>query len=271
MTTNDTDIDGPVTRNQLHGGGVRVPRSRGALSGIMLIVLGAWGALIPFIGPYFNFSYRPDTAWHWTAARGWLELLPGIVAFVGGVLTLMSSNRVMILFGAWLGVLAGAWFVIGRDIASWLKIGSPGTPAGTGTTVQTFEALALFSGLGALIIFFGANAVGRLSVRSVHDVRAAQKRETRKQKAEREVHDSAYDRGHRDGLSEAQNEHGRFDEQRQNTTTGAPTTAPNAPTTQQQPAQGGYPPAGSGYGQPAGYPAAPPEQGASSATPPPQR
>src|SRR3954454_2084509 len=64
----------------------RVARSRGALSGILLMVLGLWAAFVPFIGPYFNLAYspRPNDAWHWTAARGWLEVLPGAAAFLGG-------------------------------------------------------------------------------------------------------------------------------------------------------------------------------------------
>ena len=32
-------------------GMLRVPRTRGVASGYLLILLGAWGALIPFIGP----------------------------------------------------------------------------------------------------------------------------------------------------------------------------------------------------------------------------
>src|SRR4029450_4119930 len=42
------------------------PRSRGALSGVVLVFLGAWGALIPFIGPYFQFAYTPGTVWVYT-------------------------------------------------------------------------------------------------------------------------------------------------------------------------------------------------------------
>jgi hypothetical protein len=54
-----------------------IPRSRGALSGGLLILLGGWGALVPFVGPYFGYAYTPDTAWHFTLARVWLEILPG--------------------------------------------------------------------------------------------------------------------------------------------------------------------------------------------------
>ena len=60
-------------------GRLAIPRSRGAASGFLLVVLGAWGALAPFVGPYLNFAYTPAQAWTWTAARGWLEVLPGAV------------------------------------------------------------------------------------------------------------------------------------------------------------------------------------------------
>ena len=32
-------------------GMLRVPRSRGALSGVLLVLLGLWGGLIAFVGP----------------------------------------------------------------------------------------------------------------------------------------------------------------------------------------------------------------------------
>ena len=51
-------------------GSLHMPRSRGAVSGLLLIILGVWGALIPFIGPYFHFAYTPDQAWAWSTARG---------------------------------------------------------------------------------------------------------------------------------------------------------------------------------------------------------
>src|SRR4051794_33243337 len=69
---------------------VRVPRSRGAASGVLLLALGAWAALVPFIGPYLNvaFTPRPNSAWHWTADRGWFHVLPGALTVLGGLLLL---------------------------------------------------------------------------------------------------------------------------------------------------------------------------------------
>ena len=34
-------------------GMLRMRRSRGVVSGFVLMLLGLWGGLIPFIGPYF--------------------------------------------------------------------------------------------------------------------------------------------------------------------------------------------------------------------------
>jgi len=145
-------------------------RSRGAMSGFLLILLGAWGALIPFVGPYFDFAFSPDTAWAWTDARGWLQVLPGAVAVVGGLLLLVSRNRATAMLGAWLGAIAGAWFVVGRASAGLLGIGDAGAPVAVTESKSVALELAYFYGVGALMLFVAAAAVGRISVRSVRDV-----------------------------------------------------------------------------------------------------
>jgi hypothetical protein len=166
------DVD---TRIDTGAGRMAIARSRGAASGFLLVLLGAWGALIPFVGPYFNFAYDPAVAWTWTAGRGWLEVLPGAVTVLGGLLLMMSRNRATAVFGGWISVIAGAWFVVGRLFAGPLRLGDFGSPVANTTTGQVALELAYFSGLGALIIFFGAMALGRVSVRSVRDVRYAQR------------------------------------------------------------------------------------------------
>src|SRR5262245_34083851 len=75
------------------GGRLQMPRSRGAASGFLLILLGLWGALAPFVGPYFDFAFTPDQEWAWTTARGWLEVLPGAATVLGGLLLFVSRNR----------------------------------------------------------------------------------------------------------------------------------------------------------------------------------
>jgi hypothetical protein len=163
------------TRVHTHRGRLQMPRSRGAASGFLLILLGVWGALISFVGPYFDFAFTPDQAWTWTSARGWLEVLPGVATVLGGLLLLGSGNRATAMFGGWLTVIAGAWFVIGRALAGPLGIGNPGAPVAATETQRVWLELTYFYGLGALIVFLGAVALGRLSVRSVRDIEWAQR------------------------------------------------------------------------------------------------
>jgi hypothetical protein len=147
-----------------------MPRSRGAVTGILLVILGAWGSLIPFVGPHFNFAYTPDQAWTWTAARGWLEVLPGVTTIVGGLLLIASRNRASAMFGAWLAVLGGAWFVVGVAFAPMLRIGTIGDPVAATDSKRAVLEVSYFSGLGALIVFLGGAVLSRLAVRLARDV-----------------------------------------------------------------------------------------------------
>ncbi|OBA59036.1 hypothetical protein A5647_18330 [Mycobacterium sp. 1100029.7] len=149
-----------------------MPRSRGALCGLVLVILGVWGALIPFIGPHLNFAYTPDRDWAWSSARGWLEVLPGGLAVLGGLLLIFSGNRITAIVGGWLAVLAGVWFVIGSQLAPALGIGSAGDPIAATERKRAALEIAYFSGLGTLIVFVGGVALARLAVRLASDVEA---------------------------------------------------------------------------------------------------
>jgi hypothetical protein len=155
---------------------LRVPRTRGALSGLLLVLLGLWGALVPLVGPYFHFGFAPDSAWHFTSGRSWLQIVPGCAVLLGGLITLTSANRAFAAFGAWLAALGGAWFVVGVPISAlWadqnrVRLGSP---LG-GTSRQVTEQLTLLYGLGVVIVFLAAVALGRLAVVGVRDAALAE-------------------------------------------------------------------------------------------------
>src|SRR5215472_6729353 len=102
--------------------------NRGRLTGGLLILLGAWGAVIPFVGPYFGFAYTPDKAWAYTSGRLWLSIVPGAAAVLGGILVLASDGAAPV--GAFLAALGGAWFVIG-PLASAYKLASHGMATGS--------------------------------------------------------------------------------------------------------------------------------------------
>jgi len=141
---------------------MRLPRTTGALSGLLVIILGLWGALIPFIGPYFHYAFGSYAHWHYTTNRLWLDIVPGAVAVIGGFLLLTSTRRTTGLFGGWLAVAAGVWFAIGPIVSLvWHRAGDPiGAPSG-GHVRQVFEQLGYFYGLGVLIAALAAFAMGR--------------------------------------------------------------------------------------------------------------
>jgi hypothetical protein len=141
---------------------MRLPRTTGALTGLLIVLLGVWGALIPFVGPYFHYAFGNYDAWHYTANRLWLDILPGAAAVLGGLLLLTSSRRTSGILGGWLAIAAGAWFAIGPSVSLiWHKAGNPiGSPTG-GHLRQAVELLGYFYGLGVLIAVLAAFASGR--------------------------------------------------------------------------------------------------------------
>lgn len=156
---------------------LRVPRSRGALSGFVLMVLGLWGGFAALVGPYFHFAFAPDEPWSFTSGRVWLQILPACAVFLGGLVLLVSANRATAAAGAWLAALGGAWFAVGVPLSGlWATSGSGrlGAPVG-GTTRQVVEAMTMLYGLGVVALFFAAAALGRLMVVGVKDVRLAER------------------------------------------------------------------------------------------------
>lgn len=140
----------------------RVPqRGWAATAGLLLIALGAWGALVPFIGPYFDFAFTPDDPWQWTAARGWLSVLPGAVTIVAGVILVGSGRRGGAAFGGWLAVAGGTWLAIGPELADPLGIGALGTPTADSAAMRALEQLTYHELLGVVIVFLAAVTLGR--------------------------------------------------------------------------------------------------------------
>ncbi len=144
---------------------LQMRRSRGVASGFLLVLLGLWGALVPFIGPYFHFAYTPDTAWTYNTARLWLEILPGAAVFLGGVLLMIATGRHVALFGALLAAAAGAWFTLGTMLSPlWNNhVTLGGSPAGSTVYMRIMEQLGFFSALGVVIVFIAAMAFGRIA------------------------------------------------------------------------------------------------------------
>lgn len=142
----------------------RVPRSHGVVVGILLLLLGLWGGLAPFIGPYLGYGFTPNTPWTFTWGRFWLEIVPAAVTIIAALALLFSGNRFTGVWMAWLAVLAGAWFVVGGPLSRLWNGGTSlaGTPTG-GVSSQVFQQIGLFLGLGVVIVFLGGAAFARFA------------------------------------------------------------------------------------------------------------
>jgi hypothetical protein len=145
---------------------MRISRSTGAFSGFALVILGLWGAIIPFIGPGFGYAFGNHTTWYYTADRLYLDILPGIAVMAGGLILLWSGNRVSGVLGSWLAIAGGAWFVVGPAFSRMWEHG-PGPIGGPlfGSARQTLELVGYFYGLGALIVALAAFGLGRVVTR----------------------------------------------------------------------------------------------------------
>lgn len=132
------------------------------MSGALIVLLGVWGALIPFVGPYFHYAYGGFHTWHYTTQRLWLNIVPGAVAVIGGLMLLSARTRVAGLVAGWVAVAAGIWYAVGPSVSLiWHHSMYPiGIPAG-GYIRQMVEWIGYFYGLGAAIIGLAAFAMGR--------------------------------------------------------------------------------------------------------------
>lgn len=157
---------------------LHMPRSRGAASGLLIVILGIWGGLIPFVGPAFDYSFTPDTTWQWTTGRLLLEVIPAAATVLGGLAMMGTTSRISGVAGAWLAAAGGAWFVIGQWVSILWNDGvmHAGQPTATTDAGQVAEWLGFFLALGVVIVFVAAMSLGRMSVVSVRDARIARER-----------------------------------------------------------------------------------------------
>ena len=153
---------------------MRIRRTHGIFGGLLVALLGIWGGIIPFVGPYFHYAYTPDSAWTYTTGRLYLEILPGAGALLGGLILMAARSRHVALFGAVLAIASGAWFALGNVFAPlWTVAGPAGGPASSGTAMRALEQVGFFTGLGIAIVLVAAAVAGRITavpgIRTVTD------------------------------------------------------------------------------------------------------
>jgi hypothetical protein len=140
------------------------------MTGLLLIVLGAWAALIPFVGPYFDYQIGTTSTWDWSMDRLWLSVLPGAAAALGGLIMLYSTRRSTASLGGFIALLGGLWLVAGPSVSMLWNHGAPATGAAIGDNgTRVLEWLGFFYGAGGLITLFSAYGLGFLAALPVMD------------------------------------------------------------------------------------------------------
>ena len=135
-------------------------RMRTRLLGLLLILLGAWGGIVAYVGPLFDYRMSSGPAWQWTTAHWELHAAPGAAVVVGGLLVLLAAPRMIARAGAMLAVLGGLWFALGPLFASlWLVTGGEAQLASS-TLSQAARPLGYHYGTGAVIVAVAAYAWG---------------------------------------------------------------------------------------------------------------
>jgi hypothetical protein len=128
------------------------------------VLLGIWGALIPFVGPYFDYQIGTTTTWDWSSDRLLLSVVPGAAAAIGGLIMLFSTRRSAASFGGLLALAGGLWFVVGPSVSMLWNDGTPATGAAIGDNgTRVLEWIGFYYGTGALITLFSAYGLGFLA------------------------------------------------------------------------------------------------------------
>ena len=135
--------------------------------GLLLLALGAWGAIVPFVGPEFDYPFPAGGdvgSWEWSDTAWQLSLLPGIAAAYGGIilLGLVGSVRIAPAFGALVALTAGVWFVLGAEFS---RLWTSPPPEGTGSDWMVIATnVGYHAGLGLAISVLAGFALGLLAL-----------------------------------------------------------------------------------------------------------
>ena len=94
-------------------------------AGILAIVISAWAAIVPYIGPTFGYAANGTGSWFWSLSHSLLALVPGAIGIFMGFAIVASSSEVgrgrfslaaagliLLICGAWVAIGPLSWTVI---------------------------------------------------------------------------------------------------------------------------------------------------------------
>lgn len=135
------------------------------LTGFLVLLIGAWAGIVPFVGPLFGFNATGAHAWHWSLAHALLWVCPGAVAVVCGIAMLTraprasaGSSRLGSSGPGFLAACCGAWLVIGP--LAWRALEGR-VPIRHANPVRELLYYVGYSfGPGVLLVLLGGVALG---------------------------------------------------------------------------------------------------------------
>jgi hypothetical protein len=167
-------------------GTLRTAGSRGVVTGVVLGALGLWSVLVPLVGPYFGYALSPAGPWTTPWAALWLQIVPGVVLLLCGLVLTLTRRRVAGLVAGVLAAAAGLWLAVGFAVWSWAPSGVRVEGAAGADGLSAAEQIGMASGLGAVVTLLAGLAIGRFSVRGTRDVAAAQRPESGRRRSRSE-------------------------------------------------------------------------------------
>ena len=137
-----------------------------AIAGLLIVVLGTFGLIIPFVGPLFDFGMGPEPAWVLTMSRLVRHVIPGVAVILGGLMLFSRATRGL---GVALAVIGGAWITVAPVVLGQVTEGPP-------ALIDILRPLTYHYGIGLLITALAAFALGRMTGVWADEERAKKRR-----------------------------------------------------------------------------------------------
>jgi hypothetical protein len=151
------ELDRSEARERVHLGRLGL-----GTAGVVAVLVSAWGGIVPYIGPLFNYSGDGSGSWHWNLAHAVLALAPGIMGVLVGLFVIAESRGIVVGRGrlslataGTLLMICGAWFAVGPLAWPVLSNGSGYFVASTHLRVLAYE-VGYSIGTGLILVICGA-------------------------------------------------------------------------------------------------------------------
>jgi hypothetical protein len=131
-------------------------------AGVVAVLVSAWGGIVPYIGPLFNYSGDGSGSWHWSLAHAVLALVPGAAGVLLGLFVIAESRgiavgkgRLSLATAGTLLMICGAWFAIGP--LAWPVISNSGSYFAASTHLRLLaNEVGYGIGVGLILVVCGA-------------------------------------------------------------------------------------------------------------------